>query len=174
MVRNPIIRESNREVPTDQDRPHGCYNGWVYLGFETEEDGEWALLVFKNPELAETWRTDNNCYPASEGFTAVAITLGDLEATCESCGLPSVALRGLKPDTLGVLDAEEFIALLKLGEMAVEDGLLGDPESRKRNYRAGASTRGPGPKEAMNVRGDGRREGPGHAPGARSLPPGVG
>ena len=40
MARNPIIREPKREVPTDET-PHGCWDGWVYLGFEGEdENGE--------------------------------------------------------------------------------------------------------------------------------------
>lgn len=26
--------------PKRQDESHGCYEGWVYLGFEMEEDGE--------------------------------------------------------------------------------------------------------------------------------------
>ena len=55
MARNPIIREPYQEVPTDHDEtveahyaalerlesPHGCIDGWVYLGFEGEdENGE--------------------------------------------------------------------------------------------------------------------------------------
>ena len=41
MARNPIIREPYPEAPTDQETPHGCYDGWVYLGFEGEdENGE--------------------------------------------------------------------------------------------------------------------------------------
>jgi hypothetical protein len=47
-----------------------------------------------------------------------------LGATCESCELQKVALWGLEPDTLGLLGAKEFIAILELGKMAVEDGLL--------------------------------------------------
>jgi hypothetical protein len=34
------IREKTPEVPPEE-RPHGCYDGWVYLGFEEEdENGE--------------------------------------------------------------------------------------------------------------------------------------
>ncbi len=44
MARNPIIREPNREVPRpdlNQETPHSCIDGWVYLGFEGEdENGE--------------------------------------------------------------------------------------------------------------------------------------
>ena len=41
MARNPIIREPYPEVPTDQETPHGCIDGWMYLGFEGEdENGE--------------------------------------------------------------------------------------------------------------------------------------
>jgi hypothetical protein len=49
MARNPIIREPNREVPADHDQPHGCYAGWVYLGFETEEDGELLEITDRVP-----------------------------------------------------------------------------------------------------------------------------
>jgi hypothetical protein len=26
-------------------RPHGCYDGWIFLGFETEEDGELVQIT---------------------------------------------------------------------------------------------------------------------------------
>ena len=44
MARNPIIREPYPEVPTPtRETPHGCIEGWVYLGFEGEdENGEHA------------------------------------------------------------------------------------------------------------------------------------
>ena len=38
MARNPIIRERYLEVPTDHETPHGCIDGWVYLGFEGEDE----------------------------------------------------------------------------------------------------------------------------------------
>jgi hypothetical protein len=39
MARDPIIREHIREVPTRTDEtPHGCIDGWVYLGFEGEDE----------------------------------------------------------------------------------------------------------------------------------------
>ena len=37
MARNPIIREPYDKVPTDHESPHGCIDGWVYLGFEGED-----------------------------------------------------------------------------------------------------------------------------------------
>jgi hypothetical protein len=42
MARNSIIREHSPEVPLPTDEtPHGCYEGWVYLGVEGEdENGE--------------------------------------------------------------------------------------------------------------------------------------
>ncbi len=42
MARNPIIREPHPEVPAlTHETPHGCIDGWVYLGFEGEdENGE--------------------------------------------------------------------------------------------------------------------------------------
>jgi hypothetical protein len=37
-----ILRQRSypEKVPAREKTPHGCYEGWVYLGFETEEDGE--------------------------------------------------------------------------------------------------------------------------------------
>jgi hypothetical protein len=51
MARNPIIREPNLKVPAHggDERPHGCYDGWVYLGFETEEDGELVEITDRVP-----------------------------------------------------------------------------------------------------------------------------
>jgi hypothetical protein len=33
----------------DQDRPHACWQGWVYLGFEEEEDGEIVAVTDRVP-----------------------------------------------------------------------------------------------------------------------------
>ncbi len=48
MARNPIIREHPAEVPipiTDET-PHACMDGWVFLGFEVEdENGEHAEII---------------------------------------------------------------------------------------------------------------------------------
>ncbi len=50
MARNPIIREPYPEVPTDQETPHGCYEGWVYRGFEGEdENGEHVEEIERVP-----------------------------------------------------------------------------------------------------------------------------
>jgi hypothetical protein len=51
MARNPIIRENPPRVPTTPDEtPHGCYEGWVYLGFKGEdESGEYVELVERVP-----------------------------------------------------------------------------------------------------------------------------
>jgi hypothetical protein len=51
MARNPIIRENPPRVPTTTDEtPRGCYGGWVFLGFEDEdESGEHAELVERVP-----------------------------------------------------------------------------------------------------------------------------
>ena len=36
---DPFYAAASRKP--DEDRPHGCYDGWVYLGFEGEhENGE--------------------------------------------------------------------------------------------------------------------------------------
>jgi hypothetical protein len=48
MARNPIIRETTPQgpAPTHEETPHGCYAGWVYLGFEGEdESGEHVEIV---------------------------------------------------------------------------------------------------------------------------------
>jgi hypothetical protein len=31
------------------EHPCGCYEGWVYLGFETEEDGELVKIIDRVP-----------------------------------------------------------------------------------------------------------------------------
>ena len=33
----------------DQERAHGCYDGWVFLGFETEQDGELVEITDRVP-----------------------------------------------------------------------------------------------------------------------------
>jgi hypothetical protein len=39
MARNPIIREHSANVPVSpEETPHGCYAGWVFLGFEGEDE----------------------------------------------------------------------------------------------------------------------------------------
>ena len=52
MARNPIIRESAARVPesTPDETPHGCYGGWVFLGFEAEdESGEQREVIERVP-----------------------------------------------------------------------------------------------------------------------------
>ncbi len=50
MARNFIIRKSYSEVPADHETPHGCYEGWVYLGFEGEdENGEHIEQIERHP-----------------------------------------------------------------------------------------------------------------------------
>ena len=50
MARNPIIREPYPEVRTDQETPHGCYGGWIFLGFEGEdENGEHTEVLERVP-----------------------------------------------------------------------------------------------------------------------------
>ena len=42
--------EDRPEVPVEQGRPHGCYEGWVYLGFEGEdESGEPVGVIERVP-----------------------------------------------------------------------------------------------------------------------------
>jgi hypothetical protein len=60
MARNSIIRENSPEVPapTPEETPHGCYGGWVFLGFEGEDDnGEPVEVIERVP-----WR---RCRPES-------------------------------------------------------------------------------------------------------------
>ena len=39
MARNPIIREYPPTVLTPtHETPHGCYSGWVFLGFDSEDE----------------------------------------------------------------------------------------------------------------------------------------
>ena len=51
MARNPIIREPYPSAPTDhEETPHGCIDGWVYLGFEGEdENGEHVEEIERVP-----------------------------------------------------------------------------------------------------------------------------
>jgi hypothetical protein len=51
MARNPIIREHRPRIPAlTEERPHGCYDGWVYLDFEGEdENGEHVEVTERVP-----------------------------------------------------------------------------------------------------------------------------
>ena len=51
IARNPIIREHSPKLPTPTDEtPHGCHDGWVYLGFEGEdENGEYVEDIERVP-----------------------------------------------------------------------------------------------------------------------------
>lgn len=45
-----ILRKDRPEVLADHERPHGCYEGWVYLGFEGEdENGEHVEEIERVP-----------------------------------------------------------------------------------------------------------------------------
>jgi len=36
-----ILRSTPEKVAPDEETPHGCYDGWVFLGYEgVDEDGE--------------------------------------------------------------------------------------------------------------------------------------
>jgi hypothetical protein len=48
MARNPIIREHSVNVPvlTPEETPHACMDGWVFLGFEGEDEtGEHVEVI---------------------------------------------------------------------------------------------------------------------------------
>jgi hypothetical protein len=52
MARNPIIREHSPEVPlpTLEETPHACMEGWVFLGFEAEDEhGEHGEVIESVP-----------------------------------------------------------------------------------------------------------------------------
>jgi hypothetical protein len=51
MARNPIIREHSPKFPVPtEETPHGCYEGWIYLGFEGEdEQGEHVEVIERLP-----------------------------------------------------------------------------------------------------------------------------
>ena len=50
MARSPIIRKPYPEVPTDHETPHGCIDGWVYLGSEGEDkNGEHVEEIERVP-----------------------------------------------------------------------------------------------------------------------------
>jgi hypothetical protein len=52
MALNPIIREHSTEVPISipDETPHACMDGWVFLGFEAEdENGEHAEVTDRVP-----------------------------------------------------------------------------------------------------------------------------
>jgi hypothetical protein len=41
-----ILRSTPEKVAPDEESPHGCYDGWVYLGhLVIEDDGEEAEIV---------------------------------------------------------------------------------------------------------------------------------
>jgi hypothetical protein len=52
MARNPIIREHPPElsIPVPEETPHFYYDGWVFLGFEGEdENGEHVEVIERVP-----------------------------------------------------------------------------------------------------------------------------
>jgi hypothetical protein len=51
MARNPIIREhpANVSASISEESPHGCYDGWVYLGFEGEDVNGERVEQIVNP-----------------------------------------------------------------------------------------------------------------------------
>jgi hypothetical protein len=41
-----ILRKDSPEVPAPEETPHACYSGWVFLGFEGEdENGEHVEVI---------------------------------------------------------------------------------------------------------------------------------
>ena len=75
-------------------------------------DGERALLVFMNPEQAETFRRETGCYPESEGFKVSAVHPGGVQSIAEAASLAHVALRGPESDAVNIFDAVTFGEIL--------------------------------------------------------------
>ncbi len=45
-----ILAQRAQHSPTDHETPHGCIDGWVYLGFEGEdENGEHVEEIERVP-----------------------------------------------------------------------------------------------------------------------------
>ena len=45
-----ILRTTPEKVAPDEETPHACYDGWVFMGFEGEdEQGEHVELVERVP-----------------------------------------------------------------------------------------------------------------------------
>ena len=52
MALNQTIRQSGEKVATEprEQTPHGCYEGWVYMGYEgVDEDGESVEVIERVP-----------------------------------------------------------------------------------------------------------------------------
>jgi hypothetical protein len=50
-----ILRNTPEKVAAPADeRPHGCYDGWVYLGFEGEEVEVFEAVLCRRCSAAET------------------------------------------------------------------------------------------------------------------------
>ncbi len=84
------------------------------------EDGGRALLVFTDPERAETFRTETGRFPDSEGFEVEAVDLDGFRTIIDVWGFERVGLWGLDPEILSELDAEVFIAILEDAEAREE------------------------------------------------------
>jgi hypothetical protein len=74
MARYLSIRTDSPEVIPDT-RPYGCYEGWVYLGFEGEnENGEYAEVIERVP--------CRRCHATTSPFSPARVPTG-LTASCE-------------------------------------------------------------------------------------------
>jgi hypothetical protein len=50
VLEHPGTRPTETESESVEERPHGCYEGWVYLGFEGEdESGEPVEVIERVP-----------------------------------------------------------------------------------------------------------------------------
>ena len=86
-----------------------------------EGTGGEALVVFMNPEQAEAWRVEHDCYPASEGFKVVNVDVDGLKSIFEVWGFEAVALWGPEPDIVSDFGTGEFVAMLESVEPIVTD-----------------------------------------------------
>jgi hypothetical protein len=66
-VDTTILRTTTEEVPTPTDEtPHGCYEGFVYLGHLIEEDGEEVEVIEAIP--CRRCKGDNSSPLSAKGF----------------------------------------------------------------------------------------------------------
>jgi hypothetical protein len=42
-----ILRNTSENVPIPEEIPHACYEGWIYMGFETEDENSEHVEVIE-------------------------------------------------------------------------------------------------------------------------------
>ena len=56
-----ILRNTSEKVAPDEDTPHGCYESWVYMGFEEEDENssEHVEVIERVPAAAAVPKPDS-------------------------------------------------------------------------------------------------------------------